>query len=243
MAKKIALQLYSIREVPLDYENKVRQVAAMGFPGVETAGFPGYSAEKAARLFEELGLQVAGAHVGLPLGEKKQEILDALAALGKPTLVCTQIGREDVKSMDTVKALCDGLNKGYAVARENGLTFAIHNHWWEFGQLDGRLIHDLMVELLDPGILFEIDTYWAQVGGCNPADVVRQLGKRVPMLHIKDGPGVKDEPHTAVGEGVMNVPAILRAAQPDAWQIVELDRCATDPMMASKKSYDYLASL
>lgn len=243
MTKRISLQLYSIRDVSLDYETKVRKVAEMGYPGVETAGFPGSSPEAAAKLFKELGLTVSGAHVGMPLGDNKQMILDQLEALGKPPLICTQIGPDDMKSMETVKLLCDSLNEAYGVAKANGLTFAIHNHWWEFSTINGRLAHDIMLELLDPGVLFEIDTYWVKVGGCDPVTVVKNLGKRAPFLHIKDGPVNIEDPMTAVGDGVVDIPAILKAGLPDAWHVVEMDRCATDVMVAAKRSYDYLASL
>lgn len=243
MSKKIALQLYSFRDVPLDYETKVRQIAGMGYTGVETAGFPGSSAEQAARLFKALGLTIVAAHVGLPLGDKKNEILETLDALGKPRMVCTQIRREDMVSMDAIRDVCARLNEGFGVAKAAGISFGIHNHWWEFGTVDGRLAHDVMVELLDPGIFFEIDTYWVKVGGRDPAEVVKALGPRVPLLHIKDGPGNREAAMTAVGDGVMSIPEILAAALPDAWQIVELDRCDTDVMAAIQKSYHYLASL
>lgn len=243
MAKKIALQLYSFRDVPQDYETKVRQIAEMGYSGVETAGFPGSTPEQAAKLFKDLGLTVVASHVGLPLGEKKNEILDTLEALGKPRMVCTQIRPQDMETMDSVRDVCARLNEGFAVAKLAGISFGIHNHWWEFGSINGRRAHDLMVELLDPQIFFEIDTYWVQVGGSDPAAVVKALGPRVPLLHIKDGPGNKEAAMTAVGDGVMNVPGILAAALPDAWQIVELDRCDTDVMAAIQKSYTYLSSL
>ncbi len=243
MQKRIALQLYSVRkDAEKDYESIVRRVAAMGYPGVETAGFPGSSPEKAARLFRELGLIVTSAHEALPIGPNQQRVLETVEALGKPTLVGTQIGPNDVKSLDTIKALCDRLNEGYAVARAHGLSFAIHNHWWEFGQVEGRLVHDVMLELLDPGVLFEIDTYWAGVAGADPAIVVKKLGARVPLLHIKDGPMVRGQPQTALGEGKMDFDPILAAAQPGAWQVVELDECATDMMEAVQKSFTYLAT-
>lgn len=243
MVKKISIQLYSIRDVDLDYESKIRKIAEMGYPAVETAGFPGSSPEKASKLFKELGLVISGAHVSTPVGEKKQEILETLEALGKPPMIDTQIGWDDVKTMDTIKALCERINAGYEVAKGNGLVYAIHNHWWEFATVDGRVVHDIMEDLLDPGVLFEIDTYWVKVGGSDPIKLLKKLGKRVPFLHIKDGPGTTEAAMTAVGEGVMDIPAILKAGLPDAWHVVELDRCDTDVMMAVKKSYDYLAGL
>jgi sugar phosphate isomerase/epimerase len=101
-----------------------------------------------------------------------------------------------------------------------------------------------MLDLLDPGIFFEVDTYWVKVGGSDPVAVVKNLGARAPMLHIKDGPGTKEAAHTAVGEGIMDIPALLKASGSNAKAlVVELDRCDTDIMVAVKKSLDYLTSL
>jgi sugar phosphate isomerase/epimerase len=244
MTKRIALQLYTVRELAnQDYEGVVRKVAEMGYDGVETAGFPGTTAEAAAKLFEALGLTVTSAHVPLPLGANQQMVLETMDALGKPPLVCTEIRPDDVKTVDTIRNLCDRLNQGYEVAQQHELSFGIHNHWWEFGDVDGRMAHHIMLEMLDPGVFFELDTYWIKVAGRDPAAIVESLGARVPLLHIKDGPGTHQEPMTAVGDGVMNIPAILRAAGPDVWQIVEMDHCATDILEATRKSYDYLANL
>jgi sugar phosphate isomerase/epimerase len=246
MSDKIALQLYSVRDVVAQegYEPVVRKVEAMGYKAVETAGFPGTTAEAAAKLFRELGLTVAAAHVGLPLGDRKNEILEQLDALGKPPLLCTQIGRNDVTTMDTIKDLCARLNQGYEVAKAGGLDFGIHNHDHEFGYLDGKLIHEIMLSLLNPGIFFEIDTYWVQVGGCDPVEIVHNLGPRARMLHVKDGPGTHEAANTAVGDGIMDFTRIFQAAGDNAkWWIVEMDSCDTDVMVASKKSYDYLKKL
>jgi len=78
--------------------------------------------------------------------------------------------------------------------------------------------------------------------GAQVSDVLRRLGDKVLALHVKDGPVAKDQPHTAVGKGVMPVPEIL-AASPDAWRIVELDSCATDIFDALTDSYSYLTGL
>jgi len=102
-------------------------------------------------------------------------------------------------------------------------------------------VYQIMLELLDPDIFFEIDTYWVQTAGVDPAQVVRELGPRVPILHIKDGPCVKSEPMTAVGDGVMDFAEIVQAGGGiTEWLIVELDRCATDMMVAVEKSLKYL---
>jgi sugar phosphate isomerase/epimerase len=174
----------------------------------------------------------------------KNEVLDTLEALGNPRMVCTQIGPADVTDQDKIKALCDHLNEGFDVAKSNGIAYGIHNHWWEFGQLNGRLIHHYMLDLLNPGIFFEVDTYWVKVAGQDPTTIVQNLGARTPLLHIKDGPANHDDAMTAVGDGVMDIPAILKAGGNHVkWLIVELDHCDGDIMAAVKKSYDYLATL
>ena len=121
------------------------------------------------------------------------------------------------------------------------MVFGIHNHWWEFLQVEGRYVYQIMLEHLDPAIFFQVDTYWVQTAGPDPAQVVKELGPRAPLLHLKDGPAVKGKPHTAVGDGVLDFPSIVRAAEGVAeWLIVELDSCATDMLEAVEKSYQYL---
>ncbi len=244
MSAKIALQLYSIREtLAQDFESGVRKIAAMGYEGVEPAGFPGTTAEAAGALFKELGLTVCSAHTRLPLGDEKNEVLDAMAAIGGSRIV-SGLGPKDVETVDLVKASCERLNQANAVAVENGLNFGLHNHWWEFGNIEGRCIHAIMLEYLDESIFFQPDTYWIQTAGVDPAQVVADLGPRAPLLHIKDGPAVTGEPMVAVGEGVMDFPAVVAAGEPHTeWWIVELDRCATDMMEAVEKSLTYLKGL
>jgi sugar phosphate isomerase/epimerase len=98
-----------------------------------------------------------------------------------------------------------------------------------------------MLDCLDPAIFFEVDTYWVQTAGLDPATVLEELGRRAVLLHIKDGPAVKGEPQVAVGEGLLDFPGIVQAADSTAeWLIVELDDCATPMLGAVERSYRYL---
>jgi sugar phosphate isomerase/epimerase len=107
--------------------------------------------------------------------------------------------------------------------------------------VDGRRAYEIMLDYLSPEVFFEVDTYWAKTAGVDPAAMVRRLGGRAPLLHIKDGPCVMDAPMTAVGDGVVDVPGIVAAgAGATEWLIVELDRCATDKLEAVAKSYRYM---
>ncbi len=237
----IALQLYTLREIAQeDFEAMVRLVSKIGYVGVEPAGFPGSTAEEAGRLFQELGLEVPSAHMPMPLGESRDEVLSAMKAIGCSRLVAGQ-GPDAFNSVEKIKRTCELFNEAAAVARDAGLTFGIHNHWWEFTPVEGVMPYQVMLDTLDRDIFFEVDTYWVQTAGVDVISVLKEMGERAPLLHIKDGPTVQADPMTAVGSGVMDFPAILEAAGDiPQWLIVEQDRTAGDMVADVEQSYAYL---
>lgn len=245
MISNIALQLYSVRELTAkDFDGTVRKIAAMGYDGVETAGFPGTTPEAASKLFAGLGLKVAGAHSPAPVGDKKNEILDTMAALGCKNLIIPSVRPEEVKTVDSIKRACDMLNEAQQNAAAAGLRLGLHNHWWEMDVVDGKHVYQIMKDLMSPEIFYELDTYWIKVGGLDPVDVVKELGQRAPYLHLKDGPGIKEDPMVALGSGIMDFPSLLEASQPyREWSIVEFDRCALDILVEIEKSIRYLRTL
>jgi len=247
MSPKIGLQLYTVRHrIATDgYEAVVRQVAHLGFAGVETAGFPsGTTPADAAKLFKELGLTVIGAHAGLPLDERKNEILDTMAALDSPYLVLPYVSPDEVKSLDAIKALVDRLNEAQPIAAAAGLKLLVHNHSAEFLLVDGRPALEYVLEWADPDVLFELDTYWIKVAGIDPVAAVQKFGKRAPLLHIKDGTGIREDPQVVAGQGVMDIPAILKASGTNTeWAIFEADRVAGSSLEVCAKSYQYLKSI
>ena len=244
MTPPIALQLYSLRaETARDFSGTLKKVAGLGYAGVETANFTGTTIPAAAELFKDLGLTVCAAHLPLPVGERQAEVLESMQALDCRELVCASQPRELFQTAEGVRKACAALNEASAVARAHGLRLHYHNHWFEFQVLDGRQAFDRLRDCLAPEVYFEVDTYWAQTAGVDPAALLAKLGPRAPLLHIKDGPAVQGQPMTALGEGVMNIPGLLQASAGQAeWLIVELDECATDMFEAVRRSYDFLVA-
>jgi sugar phosphate isomerase/epimerase len=242
MAVPIGLQLYTLREAAKDgYEAVVRKVAEIGYAGVEPAGYPGTTAEAAGKLYKELGLKVPSIPARFPVGDVKNEVIETAQAVDTKRVIAG-IGRGDKwDTLDKIKENCDLINEAAANVAAHGLSVGYHNHWWEFDTfVDGRPAYQHMAELLDPSVFFQIDTYWVKVGGKDTVSVIKELGNRVPLLHVKDGPA--DAPESdmvAVGSGVMDWKSIFGARTVD-WHIVELDRCATDMVTAVADSYRYL---
>ena len=243
MNPNIALQLYTVREaLAQDFAAAIRRVADLGYEAVETAGFPGTTPKAAARLFRSLGLTVCSAHTPLPLGEKQKEALALLDALDVRRAVCAWLPPERFSSLDSIRAAADELNQAAAVFARHDIAFHYHNHWFELWPVAGKPGLQHLLEHLDPAVLLELDIYWVKTGGGDPASLLRSLGRRVPLLHVKDGPGLVEAPMVALGEGIVDIPAALAAASAD-WLIVELDRCATDMFEAAGKSLAHLRSL
>jgi sugar phosphate isomerase/epimerase len=243
MAAPTALQLYTLREaLGKDFSGVIKQVAEIGYVGVETAGFPGTTPQAAKKLFDDLGLVVCSAHAQLPIGDKKNEVLDAVEALGCKRVVCAALRPEThYQSLAQIEKTCELVNEANQNVVERGLSLGMHNHWWEFEQVEGRYRYQALLECLDPAVFFQIDTYWVKAAGLDPVAAIKEMGQRAPLLHIKDGPGVRGEPQVAVGQGVMDVPAIIKAGEGTTeWLIVELDQCATDMLEAVRQSYQYL---
>lgn len=240
----ISVQLYSVRDLlAADFEGTMRKVAALGYQGVETAGYFGTTPSTAARLFKELGLKVVSSHYALPLGEKQNELIEAVLAVGSPVYIVPSVKAEEIASVAATQRFCERLNLAARACRQQGLDFGFHNHWAEMADLGGKRVYQVMDAALDPQVLFEVDTYWVKAAGLDPAAVVAELGPRARLLHFKDGPATRHEPMVALGTGVMNFPALIEAARYLEVPIVEFDRCAGDILAELKQSVDFLKNL
>lgn len=244
MTAPIALQLYTLRvEIEeLGLEMILKSLAEIGYVGVEL--FNQVDLAQASALCEELGLAIPAIHyVPPPIGEDRQIVMADVALTPAETLIVPWLSPQVYyQSVDGVEQAIDILNESYVAAERAGLRLAYHNHDFEFNTVGRYNAFDTLLANIHPNILFELDVYWAQVGGKDPAALVKQLGERAPLLHIKDGPATGTEaPMVAVGQGAVDIPAVIEAgAEHTEWLIVELDECATDMLTAVRESYNYL---
>ncbi len=243
-AKPVSVQLYSLRaEAATDFVGVLKRLAKVGYCGVEPAGFHNLSAQEFRNIVDELGMKVSSAHGVCPISMPVQQAVDTAGILGIDTL-CSGFWISDFATLEAIKATAEKVTKAIEAIEPFGLKLMLHNHWAEFEVVDGRLAYDWFAELC-PKALFEIDTYWASnFGANNPAEQVAKFRARTPFLHLKDGPLTHDVPMVAVGSGKMDIPAVVKAADPQVlrWLVVELDECATDMFQAVEDSYHYLVN-
>jgi sugar phosphate isomerase/epimerase len=237
----IALQMYTVRDdAAKDFVGVLRQVAEIGYAGVELAGNGGLSASELKSLLGDLGLKVAGSHVGLAqLEGDLSEALDYNYELGNRYVVCPWLP-EDRRSAEGYRALAQTLNTAGADCKERGMQLCYHNHAFELERFGGETGLDILFGVADPELVkVELDTYWVEKGGESAAEFVRKYAGRVPLVHLKDM--TKDESQTfaEVGEGSMDFGAIFSASEAAGveWYIVEQDTCRRPPLESIRISF------
>jgi sugar phosphate isomerase/epimerase len=240
----ISVQLYSLREeAARDFPSVLRRLGATGFVGVELAGLHGLSPAEFLAVTGEAGLTVSSGHIG-GSPDVMLSSLDDFEAIGCETAVLAYLPPENFATLDAVKASAEFINQTHQTAAARNITLGYHNHWWEFETvLDGRSAWSHLWDHLEPGIVAELDLYWCLVGGGEPKAVISDLGDRLTLLHVKDGPA--NDPKAAmvsVGSGSVAIAEILSAAPTARWHVVELDRCDTDMATAVDDSYRFLTS-
>ena len=239
----VALQLYTVRHaLAADPAATLRRVREAGYRQVETAPLtPDLPASRLAALLCDEGLSVVAAHCDLPLGDRREPVLDDAETLGTRRIVWHGWPKDpDCDAARGFEILLERYHAAFEAARSRGLRFGLHNHWWEFEPVGGGCLYEWMHGRLPAEVFFELDVYWARTAGRNPVEVLAALGDRVRMVHLKDGPAIHGEPMTALGEGVVDLPPILHGARSvEAW-VVELDECASDPLQAAARSLAFL---
>lgn len=250
MDRRIGAQYFTLRDFAktiTDFDETCRKVKEIGYKIVQISGTPLGAAEMKAVL-DKYDLKVVVTHRSFDdFKNNLDEVIEYNRTLGCQVCGVGAMPVEARKSTEGLDQFIKDANEIAAKLRKEGLYFGYHNHHFEFAKLDGKLIMDRLITETNPEhFMFIADTYWLQFGGVNPADFIRNLGKRAMIIHFKDlciNPE-KDfcVEMAEVGEGNLDWDDIIRACD-DAgaqWALVEQDHCSRDPFESMKMSYDFL---
>lgn len=226
----VGLQLYTLRtETATDFLGTLRRVAALGYQGVEFAGYGGLPAADVRAVVDELGLVPFSGHVGIELLEDDlQGTLDYQAALGLSYVVVPWMPEARRRSADGWKEVAVALNAIGEACQARGMTLCYHNHDFEFQTFDGVTGFDILYGESDPRLVqAELDLYWVKKAGLDPAAMVSRMAGRAPLLHIKDMVTEPEVTFAEFGEGIIDWDAVFAVAPAAGaqWYIVEQDVC------------------
>ena len=244
----VALQLYTVRdETARDFAGTLRRVAEIGYPAVEFAGYGDHTPEQLAALLRETGLRAASAHVALDaLEHNLDQQLEYCSATGCGHMVLPWLAGE-YRTAEAFRALAPKLNDIGRRCAEQGITFAYHNHDFEFAVSPSggeKTLLDVLRESTDPALVgFEVDVYWAAFAGIDPIELLERYTGRVRLIHLKDMG--TDRGFAEVGDGTLDIRGICAAAAREdvSWLIVENDAPRMPSLESARRSLENLRSM
>jgi sugar phosphate isomerase/epimerase len=256
---RIVMQLYTLRDFTQtapDFEETCRRVREIGYRAVQVSGIgKDITPEQAKAALDKHGLFCAATHESLDAYQnhfdavvRKLRALDCnFTALGHPGK-----GFLDKENIGRLPGVLDEIGRKF---RDEGILFGYHNHAAEFEKRDGKTFLEIIYENTDPKNLWaEVDTFWVQYGGGDPAYWLEKLGDRLYLIHLKDM-GIEHQKDKAieggdikmkeVGEGNLNWERILGVCRKRnvRWYAVEQDICERDPFESIRISYENLVKM
>lgn len=247
---KLGAQFYSIRDLCTDAEGlrrAFRLVKEIGYDAVQISGIaPCITAQDIANCVREFDLPVPTTHSS---ADRIINDTDALIAEHK-LYGATEIGLGGLgrlPDVETARAKFDALREATKKINAAGLTFAFHNHSWEFNDIGGTSMYEMMINEY-PEFNFIQDVCWTAYAGVDPVAFTHRLKGRIINIHFKDHTTLTPEGKICpCGEGVVDFKSIYDACVATGVQnvFVEQDNApdSGDSIAQMAISYKNLAPL
>lgn len=235
-----------------DHRATMTLLAGMGYKYLEFGGTFNETPSELKRFMDEIGLIPLAGGTGLSglQGDGLQQSIDGCLEMGKSYLVCYYpwVNWEESPPMDEVKLVVNEFQRIGELCNKNGLRFAFHNHFQEFGMADDQVIYDYILEQTDPELVtMEIDLYWAHKGGRDIRDYFKKYPGRFELVHIKDSYESESmQSFACAGSGIIDFPNLLSYREVAGFKhlIVEHDKPQPEnELECARSSIDYLNSL
>ena len=247
MDKRIGAQYFTIRQFCKtleDFDESCKKVSEIGYKAVQLSGIGDFEGQDIKKILDKYNLKAVCTHRPpqnyLENIEKEIEYHKAIgcnvAGLGAmPGSNC---------ELETIKSFCDNFTSVCEKLKEHGITFAYHNHAFEFQKIDGRHAYDIITEnIKSDNFKLILDVYWLAVAGINPVKFIREHKDNIVCIHFKDLRVVNNGPEFCeVGQGNLDWDDIIAACDESSaeFALVEQDKCDGDPFESLKISYDFL---
>ena len=265
---QIGLQLYTVRnQMAKDPAATLKAVKAAGYsqveggnpaeygnmlPMIKDAGLYSQSSFfSQAYITERWDLQGSNA----PRSRNPESVIEDAQKHGIKYLIFGYLSKAERESLDHYRQYAERLNKMGEKCEQAGIHLCYHNHSFEFQPMDGTTPYDVLIEEFDPNnVQFELDIFWASLGGHAPEKLMKKMKGKVRLLHLKDKlAGVSDEydegkvPVDAfqeLGDGVVNIRKVLQLAPKVGVEqcFVEQDQ-SPDPVKSIAQSTAFLRDL
>lgn len=232
----IGLQLYSLRaDFKKDVPGTMAKVGAYNIKYVELASTYGMEPDKFLALLAANGLKAVSGHFSYDMYRTNaEEVAHQAQALGLKYAGCAWIPHKDDFDEQEARDAAAVFNNAGKVLAAHGIKFFYHTHGYEFQPYKDGTLFDLLMKETDPKLVrYQMDVFWIVHPGQDPVALLDKYGSRFELMHVKDMKagtehnltgGTKDlNNDVQVGTGIMNWPAILKAAKKAGvkWYFIE----------------------
>jgi len=186
---KVGVQLWSVKEdLKADFEGTLKQLANMGFQGVEFAGeFAHYKNNPSALkvYLDSIGLLTSGAHIQFE--QLNEENFDATVkfykALGCNVLIVPWDERafDDNRIKDTIMDLTTYSKK----LADYNMLIGYHKHDREFQAFKQTTYWDYLAMNTPDNVVLQQDVGWTTFAGKDPVEYVKRYPGRTLTTHYK----------------------------------------------------------
>jgi sugar phosphate isomerase/epimerase len=186
---RISVQLWSVKnEVKADFKGTLKQIAQMGFSGVEFANeFGEFSGDSKAikSVLDELGLKGSGAHISFEQLNDKN--FDKTVAFYKELGVNMLIVGWDERAWhpEGIKEIVSLLNNLDKKLEPLGMKTGFHNHDHEFNDFQGITYWDYLAQNTSQNVILQQDVGWTTFAGKDPIEYVKRYPGRTLTTHYK----------------------------------------------------------
>jgi sugar phosphate isomerase/epimerase len=232
----VGLQLYSLREqFKKDVPATLDEVKSFGIKYAELAGTYDMPPEKFKAELAQRGIEAISGHFPFErYRDDAESVAKEAEALGLKYSGCAWIPHQGDFDEKTCRESASVFNHAGEVLSKHGIKFFYHTHGYEFQKHgDGTLFDLLMKETKPEFVNYQMDIFWIIHPGQDPVKLLEKYNGRWLLMHLKDmrkgtptglltgGSPVTND--VALGTGLMDLPAILKAAKKAGvkWYFIE----------------------
>lgn len=238
----LSFQLYSARKSP-SFPMLLTHLTRLGYAHVEGYADLYAHPDELSRRLQANALTMPSGHFGLGQLQDISATKKITGQLGIKTVICPWLEPfERPRTADgwyKLAAILEEMSTNYA---RHGLTFAWHNHDFEFFPLTtGEIPMQILLESA-PALHWQFDVAWSVKTGQNPLNWIKKHGPRIISVHVKDiapaGKCIDEDGWADVGQGTMDwrqIFAALKTHSPCKSFVVEHDN-PSDALRFARRS-------
>jgi sugar phosphate isomerase/epimerase len=209
-----------------DFAGLCKDMAGVGIGEIELCS-PGYEeftsladGKKTRKIIEDAGLKCPSAHFTLEeLRDKQQQSIAWAKDIGMTQMGTASLDgkvQNGTTTMDVVKRAAEEYNRIGETAAKNGIQQFLHDEEFEMAKVEGRLVYQVLLELLDPKLVkMQFQMSAMRVVG-DPVMYFEKYPGRFISAHLQgvpSGGGGRGTPPVAVGKDSVDWRKVFAAAR------------------------------